>query len=284
MKHSILLSMAVLPLSVFSQNFYANVFAGVATYQGDLQGKRLTFNQSHPAVGVGISYDITEKLIARTGFTYGIVEGNDTKNTTAKGVEFRNLSFKSAISELHLGLEYNLFKLKGKSITPYFFAAIAGYHFNPYTNDSAGNKVFLKPLSTEGQGLAAYSERKNYTLTQFAIPFGGGVKLQIYDNLQLAAEVGIRKLFTDYLDDVSTTYVDYATLLAAKGPQAVELAYRGNELAGAPGYPNDGTQRGSAKTKDWYYFSGLRLSARLKNKAGRIANGRNKLGCPTKVF
>jgi hypothetical protein len=284
MKHTILLFMAVLPLAVFSQNFHADIFAGVATYQGDLQGKRLTFNQSHPAVGIGISYDITDKFIARTGFTYGTLEGNDTKNTTAKGIEFRNLSFKSAVSELNLALEYNLFKLEGKSITPYFFAGIAGFHFNPYTNDSAGNKVFLKPLSTEGQGLAAYPDHKNYSLIQFAVPFGGGIKLQFSNNLQLAAEVGIRKLFTDYLDDVSANYVDFATLLAAKGPQAVALAYRGDELAGAPPYPADGTQRGSPKTKDWYYFSGLRLSARINNKADRIANGKSKLGCPRKVF
>lgn len=284
MKYSILLFTALLPLAVFSQNFHADVFAGVATYQGDLQGKRLAFNQSHTAVGIGLSYDITDKFIARTGFTYGTVEGNDAKNTTAKGVEFRNLSFKSAVSELHLGLEYNLFRLEGKSITPYFFAGIAVFHFNPYTNDSTSNKVFLKPLSTEGQGLAMYPDRKNYSLTQFAVPFGGGIKLQISDNLQLAAEIGIRKLFTDYLDDVSTNYVDFATLLAAKGPQAVELAYRGDELAGAPPYPAEGAQRGSQKTKDWYYFSGLRLSARLNNKAGRIANGRSKLGCPTKVY
>jgi opacity protein-like surface antigen len=284
MKHSILLSLAVLPLSVFSQNLHADVFAGVATYQGDLQGKRFTFNQSHPAVGIGISYDLTNKLIARTGFTYGVIAGSDTKNTTAKGIEFRNLRFKSAVSELHLGLEYNLFRLEGKSLTPYFFAGIAGFHFNPYTNDSAGAKVFLRPLSTEGQGLAAYPDRKNYSLTQFAVPFGGGIKLQISDNLQIAAEVGIRKTFTDYLDDVSTTYVDFATLLAAKGPKAVELAYRGDEVAGGPGYPAEGAQRGSAKTKDWYYFSGLRLSARLNNKAGRVANGKNKLGCPTKVY
>ena len=284
MKHSILLFMAVLPLDVFSQNFHADVFAGVATYQGDLQGKRITFAQSRPALGIGISYNISNKLIARTGFTYGTIEGNDKKNTTAKGIEFRNLNFKSAVSELHLGIEYNLFRLEGKSITPYFFAAIAGYHFNPYTNDSTGAKVFLKPLSTEGQGLAAYPDRKNYGLTQFALPFGGGIKLQISDNLQLAAEVGIRKLFTDYLDDVSFNYVDYATLLSAKGPKAVELAYRGDEVVGAPPYPADGAQRGSPKTKDWYYFSGIRLSAKLNNKAGRIANGKNKLGCPIKVY
>jgi Domain of unknown function (DUF6089) len=284
MKHTILLLVACSPFYVFSQNLSATIFGGFATYQGDLQGKRIALDQSHPAVGIGVSYNISNKLIARTGFTYGKVQGDDKKNTTAKSIEFRNLQFKSAITEMHLALEYNFFKLEGKSITPYVFGGIAIFHFNPYTNDSTGNKVFLKPLSTEGQGLDAYPNNKNYSLTQLAIPFGAGIKLQINDNMQLAAEVGLRKLFTDYIDDVSNNYVDATALLVAKGPKAVELAYRGDEVVGAPPYPADGAQRGNPKTKDWYYFSGLKLSVRLNNKAERIANGRNKLGCPTKVY
>ena len=38
--------------------------------------------------------------------------------------------------------------------------------------------------------------------------------------------VGFRKTFTDYLDDVSTFYVDQTILQNAKGPKAVEMAYR----------------------------------------------------------
>ena len=272
--------LAAAPLFGYTQ-LHADLFAGIATYNGDLQGKRFTIDQSHPAVGIGVSYNLTNKLIARTGFTYGVVEGNDKKNTTAKGIELRNLNFKSKLTELHLGMEYNLFKLEGKSLTPYVFAGVAVYHFNPYTKDVAGNKVFLKPLSTEGQGLAAYPDKKNYKLTQLALPFGGGIKFKLSDDIQVAVELGLRKLFTDYLDDVSSTFADGAILLAAKGPKAVELSFRGDEVNPAAQYPAAGAQRGNSKTKDWYYFSGLRLSKTL-NAGG--TGGKDKLGCPQKVF
>jgi hypothetical protein len=284
MKYFIHLLLAILPCSGHSQNFHITAFGGLATYQGDLQGKRIALDQSKPAVGIGALYELSNKFLIRTGFTYGKVEGNDTKNTTAKGIEFRNLNFKSAITEMQLGLEYNLFKLSGKSLTPYFFAGIAVFHFNPYTFDSVGSKTFLSPLSTEGQGLASYPDSKPYKLTQLAIPFGGGIKVQLNDDWQVAVEVGLRKLFTDYLDDVSNNYVDNNILLAAKGAKAVELAYRGDELAGAPSYPAAGVQRGNPKTKDWYYFSGLRISKRLNNKASRTEKNSRNLRCPVNVM
>jgi Domain of unknown function (DUF6089) len=284
MKHLSLVLLIVVPYFSFSQNLRADVFAGLATYQGDLQGKRLTFDQSRLAVGLGASYSISEKFATRIGFTYGVLEGDDKKNTVAKGIEFRNLRFATKITELHIGLEYNFFKLEGKSLTPYVFAGVAIFHFNPYTKDTSGNKFFLKPLSTEGQGLAAYPSKKPYNLTQLSLPFGGGIKFRLSDDIQIALEVGLRKTFTDYLDDVSDNYVDAATLLAAKGPKAVELAYRGNEFAGAPAYPTDGTQRGSVKTKDWYYFSLAKVSKTLYGKNGRAANGSKKMGCPKNVY
>ncbi len=284
MKYYSLVLLALLPHICHSQNLQLNFFGGAASYLGDLQGKRITFDQSHPAIGLGVSYDLSSKFIVRTGFTYGVISGDDKKNSTAKGIEFRNLRFRSAISELHAGIEYNFFELNGKSLTPYVFAGIALYHFNPYTYDIAGNKVFLKPLSTEGQGLAAYPEIKNYSLTQFAIPFGGGIKIQISDNVQIGLELGLRKLFTDYLDDVSFNYIDQTILLNAKGPKAVELAYRGSEIAGDSGYPAAGAQRGNPSYKDWYYFSGIRIGKRLNDKASRIANSANKLRCPINRF
>jgi hypothetical protein len=284
MKHTTLLLLVILPCISFSQNFHITAFGGIATYQGDLQGKSIDFNQAKPALGIGGLYEISNKFLLRAAFTYGNIEGNDVRNTTAKGIEFRNLNFKSSITEMQLGAEYNFFKLEGKSITPYIFASVAVFHFNPYTFDTTGNKIFLQPLSTEGQGLAAYPDNKVYNLTQFSIPFGGGVKLQINDNWQVGIEVGLRKTFTDYLDDVSNNYVDYNTLLLAKGAQAVELAYRGDEVLNGPTYPADGTQRGNAKAKDWYYFSGIRISKRLNNKATRSFNNSRKMGCPGNVL
>jgi len=264
-----------------AQDLHLNLFAGIANYQGDLQGKRFTLNQSQPAFGLGASYDLSNKFIARAGLMYGKVGGNDQKNTNAKGIEFRNLSFKSTITEFHLGVEYNLFDLSYRDITPYAFVGAAVYHFNPYTRDAAGNKVFLRPLSTEGQGLSQYPERKSYNLTQFAVPFGLGVKVYMSEKLQLGLELGLRKLFTDYLDDVSTSYVDSATLYAARGPKAVELAYRGGEVSGGPAYPADGAQRGNSKYKDWYYFSGLRVIYTINT--GKNKKDKNGIGCPRRV-
>ncbi len=102
----------------------------------------------------------------------------------------------------------------------------------------AVNRVYLKPLSTEGEGLPGYPDRKPYSLTQLAIPFGGGVKFAITNDWHIGLEVGLRKLFTDYLDDVSSTYADPNDLLTAKGQLAVDLSYRGDEVVGGdPVYP-----------------------------------------------
>ncbi|HVG11800.1 MAG TPA: DUF6089 family protein, partial [Flavisolibacter sp.] len=190
----------------------------------------------------------------------------------------RNLNFESKISEFSLLGEFNVFNLENIRWTPYAFGGIAIYHFNPSTFDSSGIKYYLQPLSTEGQGLPGY-DTKPYALTQFAVPFGGGIKYAISDNVRLGFEVGMRKLFTDHLDDVSTSYADAADLLAAKGPKAVELAYRGDEApSGNPQYPAKGAQRGGATQKDWYYFTGLHLTFRLNSGGG---GGKGGFGCPT---
>jgi len=283
MKYLLMLTTALLPFIGQSQRLHVDIHAAAANYQGDLQGKRFTFTNAHPALGLGLSYDITNKFIVKALATYTKLSANDKDNTTAKGVEFRNLDFRSTIYEAQLALEYNLFDLSERSFTPYVFAGIAAFHFNPYSYNTEGNKVFLRPLSTEGQGLSSYPYRKPYNLNQIAIPFGGGLKFAINDRLQLGIEIGLRKLFTDYLDDVSTSYVDSLTLLSARGPQAVAFAYRGNEIPGSPGYPADGAQRGNPKGKDWYYMTGIRISYLLfanRNDEGR----KTKTGCPKSIY
>lgn len=265
-----------------AQRLSADLYAGVANYQGDLQGSRFTFSQAGAAIGLGASYRISNRFTGRAAFTFARIAGNDKQNKEGKGVDLRNLNFKSNIWELQLAAEFDIMDLEYHSFAPYIFAGGAVFRHNPFTFDSDNNKVFLKPLSTEGQGLAEYPDRKPYSLTQFAIPFGGGVKLRMSDRVQLAVEVGLRKLFTDYLDDVSTNYVDSSILAAARGPLAAELAYRGDELPQGGTYPDAGAQRGSPKHKDWYYTTGLKVSYRLGNGNGTGRNG--AVGCPTNIF
>lgn len=263
-----------LPLFSYSQRLHVNLFGGFANYQGDLQDKPFTLEQSNGAFGAGIKYDLNGHFSLRTGIMYGIVRADDKENSAS--LQPRNLSFKSRVLEGNLLLEYNLLDLNYRKFTPYVFGGVGVFHFNPYAYDSLGRKVFLKPLSTEGQGLAQYPDRKPYKRTQFALPFGGGIKLRVTENVVLGYEVGMRKTFTDYLDDVSKTYVDAAILAAERGPKAVEMSYRGGELKGGnPLYPIAGTKRGSEQFKDWYYFHGITVSIGL-NTGG----GRNKYDCP----
>ncbi len=266
--------------TVQAQRAHVTVFGGFSNYQGDLQDKRFTLDQAHIAAGAGVLYEITEKLYARGNVTFGKVSGDDKKNSRNS---LRNLSFSSPLTDIHLGLEYSLLNPYEHSLAPYVFAGISYFSFKPSTLDSSGNKVYLQPLSTEGQGF--YQGRKMYKLNQFSIPFGGGVKLSLNDNIRVGFEIGLRKANTDYLDDVSTTYVDQNLLLVNRGQQAVDLAYRGDELKTGLTYPADGSQRGSAKSKDWYYFSGITLSFRLNGKGGNGAKGgKSKTGCPTNIY
>jgi Domain of unknown function (DUF6089) len=270
-----LILLSTIPFLVSAQKLQVTVFGGFSNYQGDLQDKRFTMSQAHPAFGAGLLYDITDKLSARANITLGKVSSDDKKS--AKN-SVRNLSFSSPVTDMHLGLEYSLFNLNERSLTPYIFAGISYFSFNPSAKDTAGNKVFLQPLSTEGQGF--YQDRKKYSLNQFAIPFGGGVKFALSENIRLAFEIGMRKTNTDYLDDVSTTYVDEFLLFVNRGQQAVDMSFRGDELKTGLNYPAEGTQRGSAKSKDWYYFSGINLAIRLNGNGGSNTN-KSRTGCPS---
>ncbi len=263
-----------------SQKVWINALAGVSNYQGDLQDKRFTFNQSHLAVGIGVAYEVTDKILVRSGITFGKVAADDKLNSRNN---LRNLNFTSNLTEGHLALEYYFRDLYEYSVSPYVFAGLAVYHFDPYTKDSSGTQNFLKPLSTEGEGFLPGTS--NYRLTQLSIPFGGGVKFALSDNVRLGVEVGLRKLFTDYLDDVSTNYVDQNLLLQNRGPKAVELAFRGDELKNGSSYPPSGSKRGGSSVKDWYYFTGLTASFRLGGNGGGYGNkSKSKTGCPTKVY
>lgn len=172
-------------------------------------------------------------------------------------------------------MEITVLDISTKRFTPYIYGGIAVFHFNPWTTDNAGAKTYLKPLSTEGQGLSQYPEQKGYNLTQIALPFGVGLKYAVSDVFSIGIEFSQRKTFTDYIDDVSTYYIDKNVLLQAKGPKSVELAYRGGQSpVGSPLYPAHGEQRGTPSEMDWYYLIGITTEIKL-NAMGHLF-GSNK--------
>lgn len=122
---------------------------------------------------------------------------------------------------------------------------------NPTTNYN-GNNLELQPLGTEGQG-TALNRKNNYSLNQITVPLGVGVKINLKDRLAISLEYGIRKTFTDYIDDVSGNYVDPDQLRAQNGPLAAELSDR--RIDSSEEY-----NRGNANNKDWYSFYGFMIT------------------------
>ena len=281
-------------LGASAQDVHINLMAGAANYAGDLQSKSITLNQALFTIGAGVSYEFSNKLMLRAGVHYAKLNAKDQyqQNNLRR---LRNLSFATNLWELHTAAEFHFLGMQNSVFSPYAMAGVAVFHFNPYANapvSAGGQKTFLRPLSTEGQGLTG-TNRPTYSLTQFAIPFGVGVRMKLTEKISIAAEFGYRKTFTDYMDDVSTTYIDQATLLSQRGPLAVQMAFRTPEVPGhsTDPYPTGlGFVRGGS-AKDNYYFIGFTCSYRLSGGGGGFNGGsssgkkyRSKMGCPTNVW
>ena len=257
MKHCLVV-LLLISSSCIAQRWEAEIMVGAAGYNGDLTEHIFSPRSIGHAAGVNLKYNFNDIFIVRGGITWGEVLAND-KNNHQPDLKNRNLNFRSDILEGNLCLEINLFEPDFFSVYPFVFAGVGVFHFNPYTYDVNGKRTYLQPLGTEGQGLSAYPNRKPYSLTQFCLPFGGGIKINLTKKYDLIYELGGRALFTDYLDDVSKTYVNRQSLMTSSRPKAAEMAYRQTTVP----FPNEGDIRGNPKIKDWYFVTGLKLLIRL---------------------
>jgi hypothetical protein len=277
-KAGIFLFLILNTLTTTSQNWHVSGRIGFSNYQGDLQDSRLALSQAKLAGSIGLRYDISEHVTARGFFTISTIMASDANNKNSE-LKQRNLDFHSRILDFELGAQYNIFSLNNKWWTPYIFAGAGYFNFNPATQTNAGDKVFLRQLSTEGQGFA--NGRSPYNLWQFMIPFGFGAEYVITEDLRVGLEFGYRATFTDYLDDVSKGYIDENLLRTNRGQQAVDLAYRGSGS-----YPAADNRRGNPNNKDAYYFVQLTVTLRpyvdwYARTSGMASFKKNKkVGCP----
>lgn len=239
---------------------------GYSTYLGDLQPKNYTHSQPGIASGINFRQYFTDRISAKIFVNFARLKASDEKSGDASLYHTRNLSFRSDIKELGIQGEVSLFRFSKKNsttdskktyqnLTPYLFGGFNIFYFSPKAYYK-GQWVALQPLSTEGV---------SYSKVSMALPFGLGVKYQITSKWMLGIELGSRKTFTDYIDDVSTSYPDKNTLQASKGNTAVDLSWRAGELASNSNlvFPAKGEKRGDPSNKDWYLLTQLTISYKL---------------------
>ena len=286
--------------------FEVGLGIGPSFFLGDLggsEGKGKTFikDVDMPLTklmkGIYINIYPVEWLGFRLAGNIGYLEGDDAQAPNKGGAErfrlYRNLKFRSNLWDAYAGLEIypTVFLeqydgLQGK-IRPYGFIGVGAFHFNPQGEYVASNGsktwVDLKPLKLEGQGMSEYPDRKEYALTQLMIPMGGGIKYYVKENFYVGFEILHRKTFTDYIDDVSTKYIDPryfdAHLPATQAAQARQLSYRENFYNPAVSRRYINTQRGDPKENDAYFSSNLRLGWRFDSNS-ESARAKKQLKCP----
>jgi hypothetical protein len=240
--------------AVYSQYLEIGPYVGGSYYLGDLNpGKH--FSMMSPAYGGIVRCNFSTRWVGRLSFMFGKVSGDDMKT---KAVENRNLNFESKISEISLQVEVNFLPYYTGSwrqfFSPYIFGGIGAFTMNP-TGIVNGEKLTLHELGTEGQLSGEHPDREPYNLTQICIPFGVGFRVSFWKNFCVGVEWGLRKTFTDYLDDCSTVYY-----LDSETVDFTNNSY----LASDPTMNHKPEmQRGTSENKDWYSFVGLTLTYKI---------------------
>jgi hypothetical protein len=254
--------------------FELGATGGVMNSLTDLGGKKglgknfvkdLRWKTARPSYGVYFLANYLDKIALRLEGTFGEVAGFDSilkaVAPTTSGRYERNLSFKSRIAEVQLSLEVHplMFqdfdKTEPPRLSPYGVIGIGYYSFDPQA-ELNGTWYRLQPLRLEGQGFSQYPDRKEYQLSQLNLLGGLGLKYEINSQFNARLEFVHRKLFTDYLDDASTGYIDPALftnyLPSNQASIAQQLYDRKDELT-----PGDGSkpvdQRGDPKDNDAYF-------------------------------
>ncbi|HYF32929.1 MAG TPA: DUF6089 family protein [Chitinophagaceae bacterium] len=275
-----------------------------SNFLGDLggnMGKGTTFlkdnNMSMTRFFAGgfVAVHPSELYGARFAINWGRVAGDDAVIKGKGGLEearkARNLNFKSSIFEAFVVGEIYptvLFESDPTDVyhklRPYGIAGVGVFHFNPKGQDPQnGQWVDLKPLNTEGQGMAEYPDRKPYSLWQLNIPLGVGVKYYLNDNVSLSMEIILRKTMTDYMDDVSEDYIDenlFYNYLPSTQAALADRIYNKSPQRGLGNF-RAGSKRGTPENNDAYYSCGFKLSFRLGNGD---RSWRNSTRCPVVRF
>ncbi|MFN0201077.1 MAG: DUF6089 family protein [Bacteroidia bacterium] len=223
---------------------------GTAYYLGDVAQ---TPEMLKPGGAVAYTRYLTPILAGRLGMFYSGYAASDSAGTNKnRGIQFKSPLWEtSAVLMVDLLGKRNAKANNNTFFSPYLYGGIALFSFNP--QGKIGDKWYnLQPLGTEGQFILKDKYPKPYKQVQFALPVGLGFQYKFSRQWGLNFDVGFRKTFTDYMDDVSGSYPNKVDLLAFSGPEAVYLS-------DPTGINEQGKPRGDNQKTDSYIFTHLSL-------------------------
>lgn len=252
-----------------AQQFYESteygLLLGASTYFGDLN-PNYGYKYIRPAGGAFVRYHLNPYIALRGALNYTKV-GYDDQFTSNPYQQQRNLSFRSDILEANVMAEFNFFWFSTGDpqhrFTPYLSGGVGAFYYEPYTNYNS-RRYNLRALGTEGQNTEEFKDRK-YQPFSICFPVGAGIKYWLGPGVNFSFEIVNRFTLTDYMDDVSNTYIGADKFLSdpmnpsvASVLQDRSFSVDGQKLGRA------GKQRGDNATKDQYLMVQFSLSFQLK--------------------
>jgi hypothetical protein len=232
----------LLAIAAHGQSFYsirkersviASVGAGTANYFGELTNPG-SLGEVKYGLSLGLEKYFTNRISGRIDATGFRITGSDAKANSDRVV--RNLSFSSHNLEMNGSVAVDLLPngmrfYQRPVINFYGMIGFGFMYMNPKTEYN-GEMIALQPLKTEGV---------SYSRFQPVLPMGFGAKLKVSPFLNISIEGGVRKTWTDYMDDISArSYPDPATL---DSDLARALSNRSGGAASV---------RGNPEADDWY--------------------------------
>jgi hypothetical protein len=247
-KYSVLLIASLFVCkSALAQYHEVGVEGGCTSYFGDLNNQ--TFTPKFQSVG-GAFYrkNFTPHFAWRTNLNIGRFSF-DSKSSSNSYIQYQNINFRNTLVEGVSMIEFNFFKYKANMVsdarwTPYIFWG-GGFAYYYLDANYDGKNVYLPGLRTEG---------KDYAPFIFVMPFGGGLKFNIFKSITLSIECMYHHTYTDYLDDVSSTYIQKKIIANKKPTNIADPSSLVNPLSDVKS-----KQRGD-QFKDKYMFTMISLS------------------------
>jgi len=250
--------------------------AAACNYLGDIGGKDKTrrdfvsdmkLAKTRWNFGGFARYKFRSKLSLKASVDYLRLEGDDALSTNP-GRRYRNFNFRNDIADMGLTAEYFFFENNDIGNTyryrngfrAYIFAGVGGFYSNPKTL-YRDEWVALRPYATEGV------QYKSFVAT---IPMGIGFYFTLNKKQRIGFEVNYRKTFTDYLDDISTSYPsdpgnDYERGLILR-TRELDQATKDEDPAAMAAH-TWGAKRGGDQYKDAFLTVGFTYSYVLRGKS-----------------
>lgn len=267
-------------LEDITQHWEISATLAANNFLGDLGGtlgigqpflKDYVFKTVKPLFGVSATYNMNAWISFSGGLNFSNVDGADSLINNQGGMERwrynRNLSFHSFVYEGYATFDFYPMTFFDRSVgiyqvAPFLSAGIGVFHFNPKT-ELNGETIELAPLHLEGQGFPEYTNRKPYSLVSFYIPIAIGVKYFINNKYALSTGIRIRQTFTDYIDDISTTYIDPSLFDKYLAPDQAILAKQLYSRSLQPWKVKPNIEKAHIKDKDGFMDIFLTFSMRI---------------------